>query len=162
MAAAAATTGAPRPRQSSLFPLTPHPSHITIFSPEGRLYQVEYAFKAVKAGARTSLAVRGSDAVCVVTQKKVPDKLLAAASLTALHKVTKLIGMCTTGSAPDSRQLVQQARSAAADFRHKFGYDCPVDYLAKALADQFQVRPCVGWAAGATGLGGRGRLSCQP
>ena len=104
------------------------------------LAQVEYAFKAMKGVARTTLAVRGADSVCVVTQKKVPDKLLDPASVTHVHAITRSIGMCTTGVAPDARQLVQQARTHAADFRFKFGYECPVDYLAKTLADPFQAR----------------------
>lgn len=113
--------------------------HITIFSPEGRLYQVEYAFKAVKSVGVTSIGVRGKDSVCVVTQKKVPDKLLDPASVTHLFAVTKFVGMLATGLPADSKSLVTKARNEAAEFRFKWGYEMPVDYLAKRLADIAQV-----------------------
>eukprot|EP00249_Psilotum_nudum_P027366 c34944_g1_i1 orf=317-1057(-) len=113
--------------------------HITIFSPEGRLYQVEYAFKAVKACGITSIGVCGKDSVCVVTQRKVPDKLLDQTSVTHLFPITKYIGLLATGMTADARSLVQHARNEAAEFRFKMGYEIPVDYLAKRLADKSQV-----------------------
>ncbi|KMZ57892.1 Proteasome subunit alpha type [Zostera marina] len=113
--------------------------HITIFSPEGRLFQVEYAFKAVKASSITSIAVRGKDSVCVVTQKKVPDKLLDETSVTHLFAITKRLGLLATGMTADARSLVQQARNEAAEFRHKWGYEMPVDVLAKWIADKAQI-----------------------
>jgi len=113
--------------------------HITIFSPEGRLFQVEYAFKAAKSAGITSIAVRGKDSVCLVTQKKVPDKLLDPTSITHMFDITKNVGMLVTGLMPDAKSLVHKARQTAAEFRFKFGYEIPVDYLAKRMADQAQV-----------------------
>ncbi|XP_074560561.1 proteasome subunit alpha type-6 isoform X2 [Curcuma longa] len=113
--------------------------HITIFSPEGRLYQVEYAFKAVKASGITSIGVRGKDSVCVVTQKKVPDKLLDQTSVTHLFPITKYLGLLATGMTADARSLVQQARNEAAEFRFKWGYEMPVDVFSKWVADKSQI-----------------------
>uniref|UniRef100_A0A7S0WF39 Proteasome subunit alpha type n=1 Tax=Chlamydomonas leiostraca TaxID=1034604 RepID=A0A7S0WF39_9CHLO len=113
--------------------------HITIFSPEGRLFQVEYAFKAVRTSGVTSIAVRGKDSVVFVTQKKVSDKLIDPTSVTRVFKITKFIGMLVTGLMPDARSIVQQARQQAAEFRFKFGYEIPVDFLARVMADKAQV-----------------------
>jgi len=113
--------------------------HITIFSPEGRLYQVEYAFKAVKASGLTSIAVRGKDSVCVVTQKKVPDKMIDPKTVTHLFKITKDIGVLVTGMLADAKSLVTQMRSSAAEFRFQYGYEVPVDFLAQTVADKAQV-----------------------
>ncbi|PPD97415.1 hypothetical protein GOBAR_DD05565 [Gossypium barbadense] len=113
--------------------------HITIFSPEGRLFQVEYAFKAVKAAGITSIGVRGKDSVCFVTQKKVPDKLLDQTSVTHLFPITKFLGLLATGMTADARTLVQQARNEAAEFRFRYGYEMPVDVLSKWIADKSQV-----------------------
>jgi len=112
--------------------------HITIFSPEGRLYQVEYAFKAVK-DSDTVLAVRGKNACVVITQKKVEDKLVDPASITRLFCITKTIGCVIAGLLPDARAQAQRLRYEAANFRHKYGYDVPVSYLAHRLGDINQV-----------------------
>lgn len=80
--------------------------YLPVFSPEGRLYQVEYAFKAVKSAGITAIAVRGKDCVCVATQRKVPDKLIDAESVVHIFRVCKHIGIQVTGMSADSRSIV--------------------------------------------------------
>jgi len=113
--------------------------HITIFSSEGKLYQVEYTFKAVASGNLTSIGVRGKDSVVVVTQKRVPDKLVDAETVTHLFTISKNVGVCGTGLVADIRVAVQRARYEAAELRYKYGYEMPVDVLAKRMAGIAQV-----------------------
>uniref|UniRef100_A0A7S0BZ20 Proteasome alpha-type subunits domain-containing protein n=1 Tax=Proboscia inermis TaxID=420281 RepID=A0A7S0BZ20_9STRA len=115
--------------------------HISIFSPQGRLYQMEYALKtATQTSGLTGVAVRGKDSCAVVTQKKVPDRLMDPKSVTHLFHITEKIGCFATGMHADCKAFVQRARYEAADFAFNYGYSMPVHALAQRIADLAQVK----------------------
>ena len=100
--------------------------HITIFSPAGKLYQVEYAIKCAQTtSGLTSVAVRGKDSVVLVTQKKVPDRLVDPTSVTNLYKVTEYLAVLMTGAPADCRTQATRLRYEAAEFKFQYGYARP-------------------------------------
>jgi 20S proteasome subunit alpha 1 len=87
---------------------------IKIFSPDGRIYQIEYAFKAIETAGMTYIAVRGEDSVVVATQKKVADKLIVAESVTNIFSVSEGIGAVMVGNMNDAKMVLQQLQNEAA------------------------------------------------
>ncbi len=59
--------------------------------------------------------------------------------MTSIYKITDYVGCVETGMVADARSQVQRARYEASHFKYKFGYEVPVSYLAKRLADFAQV-----------------------
>jgi 20S proteasome subunit alpha 1 len=112
--------------------------HISIFSPQGRLYQMEYCFKAAQSGL-TVVAVRGKDSACVVTQKKVPDRLMDPKSVTHIFRLSHKVGCCVTGTMADCKAYIQRARYEAGQWSFDNGYSTPVAVLAKRMADLAQI-----------------------
>ena len=113
--------------------------HITIFSPDGKLFQIEYALKAVTTCGITGVALKGENTCVVVTQKKATDPLMDKSYNTSLFKVTPNIGVMALGLVPDCRLCVAQARQVAASFMDKNGYEIPVHVLANKMGKKAQI-----------------------
>ena len=82
---------------------------ITIFSPDGRLYQVEYAREAIKRGT-ASVGVRTDDGVVLAADRQVRSPLLEADSIEKLHRVDEHVAVASAGHVADARHLVEFAR----------------------------------------------------
>lgn len=112
---------------------------ITIFSPQGHLYQIEYAMKASTSSGNTAVAVRGEKSAAFITQKKVPDRLLDASSLTSIYRITDSVGCLIMGITADVRAQVDRLRYEANEFAFNNGFPMPPHALSKRIADICQV-----------------------
>lgn len=108
------------------------------FSPDGRIFQVEYASKAVD-NAGTALGVQCSDGIVVCVEKPKPtatSKMLVQHSMTSkrVHPVSQHCGLAFTGLASDARQLVNRAKEEAASYKDTYGSEIPPKILADRMS----------------------------
>lgn len=116
-----------------------HEYQITIFSPEGKLHQIEYAFKAIKSSNLTSIGVRGRDSVAVCIEKKIDDRMIDPVSVTYIHRITSEIGCLVTGRDADGRAWISRLRHESFKYLEENGHQIPVDILAMRAADIAQL-----------------------
>jgi len=109
--------------------------HITIFSPEGRLYQVEYAFKAIDSTNLTAVGVTGSETAAIAVLKRVPDKLIIADSVTSVYDISTTISCVVIGIVPDAKFQVRRGQAEASEYKYTNGYAMPIAELARRMAD---------------------------
>ena len=107
---------------------------LTVFSPEGRLFQVEYALEAVRRGT-LAVAVKSREAVCLAAQIKIPSTLMKADSIDKIFQVDEHIGVAISGLHADSRALINYARVQAQSFRLTYDEPVRLKMLVKTIAD---------------------------
>ncbi|WP_421908566.1 archaeal proteasome endopeptidase complex subunit alpha [Methanolacinia petrolearia] len=110
---------------------------ITVFSPDGRLYQVEYAREAVKRGT-TAVGVKCSDGVVLIVDKRVSTKLLEQSSIEKIFKVDDHIAVASSGLVGDARALVDRARVESQVNRVTYNESIDVETLSKKICDHMQ------------------------
>ena len=113
--------------------------NITVFSPEGRLYQIEYAFNAVKSFGQLVVGMKGNNVAVAISQKKVTDNSIDISSVSSIFRITDHIGCAMTGLQADNMTLVDRAREKAVNYKAKYGYEIPIGVLAKRVADKCQL-----------------------
>jgi proteasome alpha subunit len=110
---------------------------ITVFSPDGRLYQVEYAREAVKRGT-TAVGIKCREGIVLIVDKRVSSRLLEASSIEKIFIIDEHIGVASSGLVGDARALVDRARIEAQINRVTYDERIDVEALAKKLGDHMQ------------------------
>ncbi len=109
---------------------------ITVFSPDGRLYQVEYAIETVRRGT-IAVGIKCKDGIVIAVEEK-PRKLQISDIAQKIFQIDDHVGVAAAGYIPDARSQVDNARFFSQS--NKMVYDEPVEVetIAKHLADQCQ------------------------
>ncbi|SCW02876.1 LAFE_0F16226g1_1 [Lachancea fermentati] len=110
-------------------------SRTTIFSPEGRLYQVEYALESI-SHAGTAIGVMAKDGIILAAERKVTSKLLEQGSSSEkLYKLNDNITVAVAGLTADAEILINTARVYAQNYLQTYNEEIPVEILVRRLSD---------------------------
>ncbi|KAK3817171.1 MAG: nucleophile aminohydrolase [Linnemannia gamsii] len=97
---------------------------VSTYSPDGRVFQVEYAGKAVE-NSGTAIGIRVKDGVVLAVEKLIQSKLLVPGANRRIQNVDRHIGIATAGLLADGRHIVKRAREEAQSWRDV--YRLPID-----------------------------------
>jgi len=110
----------------------------SVFSPDGRNFQVEYATKAVENGG-TAVGLRCTDGVILAVEKLIQSKLLVPGSNKRITTVDRHVGIVSAGLIPDARTFSSHARKEAAKWRKSYHVPMPVSSLADRMGQYAQM-----------------------
>lgn len=107
---------------------------VNTFSPEGRLFQVEYAIEAIKLGS-TAIGIQTSEGVVLAVEKRVTSPLIEPASIEKIMEVDKHIGCAMSGLIADSRTMIDKARVEAQNHWFTYNERMSVESVTQAVGN---------------------------
>src|SRR2546427_902782 len=110
---------------------------ITVFSPDGRLFQVEYARVAVTRG-NTTAGLKFKDGTVLMADKKIASRLVETSSIEKIFQIDEHVGCATSGLVADARVLVDYARLVAQINKVTYAEKIGIDLLVKRICDYKQ------------------------
>lgn len=111
------------------------------YSPDGRVFQVEYANKSVDNSGNV-IAIKGKDGVVIATEKFLISKLYEPSSNSRIFSIGEHISCGVAGFYPDAKALVDQARTYAEEFRYDHGYPMPLKSLKDKIGAYVSAYTC--------------------
>jgi len=110
----------------------------TIFSPEGRLYQVEYAMEAISQ-AGSAVGILATDGIVLAAEKRNTSKLLDVRKATEkMYKIDEHISCAVAGITSDANVLINYARLEAQRYIFQYGEPIPIEQLLTRVCDHKQ------------------------
>ncbi|MGD0729250.1 MAG: archaeal proteasome endopeptidase complex subunit alpha [Candidatus Micrarchaeaceae archaeon] len=109
-----------------------------MFSPDGRLFQVEYAKEAVRRGA-TSIGIVANDSVVLVAHKNVLEPLAVPSTIQKIFRVDSYIGATYSGLVADGLHMISAMRNKTQTHRMVYNETESVETIAKEISEEMQM-----------------------
>lgn len=107
---------------------------VNTFSPEGRLFQVEYAIEAIKLGS-TAIGIKTSEGVLLCVEKRITSPLMESSSVVKVVEIDHHIGCAMSGLTADARTMIDHARVEAQNHWFTYNENMKVESVTQAVCD---------------------------